>query len=621
MREDARTLLTREGIVPTQAFNPEIRASWQRCFDCGLDPFGYPEQIQISDADLSKRREENDLVHRLAKMEMENLHRQIAGSKFIIIFADNEGVILDRIVDGSTAAGNAGWALPGFTWQEQVNGTNALGLVAATRQPAIVHGGEHYFKAYGGLTCAAAPILGRHGKLVGIIDATSDCRSRQQHTLALVGMSCITIENGLFRDRHKSSLIFELHNRREFLGTLQSAMLAFDEEGFLEESNRQAKLFLPDLPTRARVHFDQIFRTPFRDFLDRLPGRRSIDLIDSEGSSFAVRAFNYHARRLAESPAPVRAFSRALREIPMVSEDPAVRSAMHLVRRAVELKVPILIRGETGTGKELMARYAHAVSNRKGAFVAVNCAALPESLIESELFGHQDGAFTGATRGGSKGLVRQANQGTLFLDEIGTMPAKVQAKLLRFLDRMEIRPIGNTTEIQLDIQLISATNSVLKRNERTDEFRPDLLYRINTMEVCLPALRQRRDLHAIIGAIIKTFEHPLVLSPEALRLLEAYSWPGNIRELKGLLTRLLISCENGKADTEDVQKILAILPVEPAAEQSAKNMADHELEIIQAAYERNSGNISAIARARELDISRNTVYKKLKEARLTKLRG
>jgi len=283
------------------------------------------------------------------------------------------------------------------------------------------------------------------------------------------------------------------------------------------------------------------------------------------------------------------------------------------VRRAVELNVPILIRGETGTGKELMARYAHAVSNRKGDFVAVNCAALPETLIESELFGHQEGAFTGATRGGSKGLVRQANQGTLFLDEIVTMPAQVQVKLLRFLDRMEIRPVGNTTEIQLDIQLISATNAVLKCREQTDAFRPDLLYRINTMEVCLPALRERQDLHQIIDAIIETFNQPLRLEPAALGQLETYNWPGNIRELKGVLTRLLITCESGRVGAEDIQKILPAPPAGTAAEPQAKNLADQELQIIRAAYERNSGNISAIAR--ELGISRNTVYKKLKEAR------
>jgi len=199
MRENARTCLTREGIVPARFFSPEIRASWKRCFDTGLDPFGDPTQIQISVSQLNRRREKSDLVRRFAKMEMENLHRQIAGSNFIIIFADSDGVILDRVVDRSMATDNPGRTIPGFMWQEEINGTNALGMVAVTRRPAIVHGEEHYFRDHANLTCAAAPIFGKNGKLVGIVDATSDCPSRQRHTLALVGMSCITIENGLFR--------------------------------------------------------------------------------------------------------------------------------------------------------------------------------------------------------------------------------------------------------------------------------------------------------------------------------------------------------------------------------------------------------------------------------------
>jgi transcriptional regulator of acetoin/glycerol metabolism len=178
---------------------------------------------------------------------------------------------------------------------------------------------------------------------------------------------------------------------------------------------------------------------------------------------------------------------------------------------------------------------------------------------------------------------------------------------------MEIRPVGIAKEIQLDIQLISATNTALKGRRKTDDFRTDLLYRINTMEVCLPALRERQDLPKIIEAIIESFKQPLKLEPAALRQLEGYSWPGNIRELKGLLTRLLITCENGTVCARDIQKILAIPPTGAAEESLTKNLADQELEIIQAAYERNSGNISAIAR--ELGISRNTVYKKLKDAR------
>jgi len=613
MEEGARTCLVREGIVPARFFSPEIRSSWKRCFDTGLDPFGDPTPIQISAAQLNRRREENDLVRRLAKMEMENLHRQIAGSNFMIIFADSEGVILDRVVDGVMATDNPGRTLPGSMWQEEINGTNALGLVAVTQMPAIVHGEEHYFRDHANLTCAAAPIFGQSGNLVGIIDATSDCRWRQRHTLALVGMSCITIENGLFRDRHKGNLILELHSRSEFLGTLQSGLLAFQADGFLEESNRWAMPFLQDLQPRAKIHFDEIFITPFREFLSRLSGDRSTYLTDREGSSFAVRAFNFHAHKLAAAPAPIRKRPSTTDEIHMVCDDPLVRSAMHMVRRAVELNVPILIRGETGTGKELIARYAHAISNRKGDFVAINCAALPESLIESELFGHQDGAFTGSARGGSKGLVRQAHQGTLFLDEIGMMPAPMQAKLLRFLDRMEIRPVGKTTEIQMDIQLISATNETLNGKEQMGHFRPDLLYRINTMEVCLPPLRKRHDLQEIIEAIVKTFDGPLELTPPALSMLQAYNWPGNIRELKGFLTRALIACGKGIVTGEAVEKVLNIPAPVKTAKYSAKDLATQEQKIIFDAYERHDGNISAVSR--ELGISRNTVYKKLKDAR------
>ncbi|MCF8128935.1 MAG: sigma 54-interacting transcriptional regulator, partial [Deltaproteobacteria bacterium] len=383
MMENARTCLARKGIVPARFFSPEIRASWKRCFDIGLDPFGDPNLIQISAAQLNGRREQSDLVRRLARMEMENLHQQIAGSNFMIIFADREGVILDRVADGAMAADDPARTLPGCMWKEDINGTNALGMVAATQRPAIVHGEEHYFRNHSNLTCAAAPIFGQNGNLVGIIDATSDCRWRQRHTLALVGMSCITIENGLFRDRHTGNLILELHSRSEFLGTLQSGLLAFGEEGFLEESNRCVMPFLQDLQPEGRLHFDEIFLIPFQEFLSRLSGDRSTYLTDREGSSFAVRAFNYRAHKMAAAPAPAKRRTCPADEIRMVSKDPVVRSAMHMVRRAVELNVPILIRGETGTGKELMARYAHAVSNRTGNFVAVNCAALPESLIES----------------------------------------------------------------------------------------------------------------------------------------------------------------------------------------------------------------------------------------------
>jgi len=226
---------------------------------------------------------------------------------------------------------------------------------------------------------------------------------------------------------------------------------------------------------------------------------------------------------------------------------------------------------------------------------------------------YRHGAFTGSSKGGSTGLVTQARGGTLFLDEIGAMPLQVQVKLLRFLDRMEIRPVGGTREIKVDIQLISATNAELTGAD-SDGFRKDLLYRLNTMEVRIPPLRERSDLQTIVTSVVKGFGKELILEPGAIALLKAHNWPGNIRELKGLLTRLLIFCPGRKVLAEDIQKLLSARDNQPASEQS-KNLADHEREIILAAYERHQGNISAVSR--DLGISRNKVYKKLKEGRPT----
>ncbi|MCP4756320.1 MAG: sigma-54-dependent Fis family transcriptional regulator [Proteobacteria bacterium] len=611
MEDNVRALLTRNGSVPREYFNQEIRASWKRCFEIGLDPYGTPKLAKIRHLELGRLKEENHFVRRLAKIEMENLHRQIAGSNFTIIFANHEGIILDSIVDFSVSGREALRISPGYIWREENNGTNALGLVSTICKPGIVHGEEHYFKDHAGLTCAAAPIYGLDGETVGIIDATSDCRSRQLHTLALVEMSCVTIEKGLFKARHTNNFVFEIHNRREFLGTLQSAMLALDERGFLVEASRQARCFLQGISLRAGIHFNEIFKTSLTEFLRQLQGAGTIDITDREGSSFAAKPSNSFARKETVKRAPAPFPAQARKEAIMVCEDPAVRSAMHLVKGAVKLNVPVLIRGETGTGKELLAGYAHSISGRKGEFVPVNCAALPENLIESELFGYQDGAFTGAGKGGSKGLVMQARGGTLFLDEIGAMPARVQVKLLRFLDRMEIRPVGETREIKVDIQLISATNATLS-GAGSDGFRADLLYRLNTMEVRLPPLRERSDLEALFVSVAKRFGQKPILAPEAIELLKAYSWPGNIRELKGILTRLLISCPNRKILGDDVRSFLSLQNTEPTREQP-KNLADHERRIILEAYQRHHGNISAVSR--DLGISRNKVYKKLKEGR------
>ncbi len=610
----ARVLLERKGMAANEFLSADIQGSWTRCLDLGLDPLQEPDHVIIERDELGELREENkDLLH-LAQAEIQNLYSQISGSNFAIVFADRDGTILESIADDSFGSiADATRITPGCVWKENINGTNALGSVVQSNRPSTVHAGEHFFKSYGVLTCVASPVFDPMGKLVGVIDASSDCRARQHHTHALVKMSCLTLENGQFRKAFEDKLTFELHNRREFLGTLQAGLLAFNEDGSLVAANRQAHYLLQGIQLREGTDFDTIFRTPFKTFLDNRNRAFVASLVDRHGSSFAVATF-YPA-------APAKTRSRKALAPPdslcvgddlprMICRDTALKSIINQVAKATPLSVPIHIRGETGTGKEMLARFAHSTSGRRGRFIAVNCAALPENLAESELFGYLGGAFTGADRKGAPGLVLQADGGTLFLDEIGDMPLLLQATMLRFLDGGKVRRIGGSKEHQVDIQLVTATNHDLEDAVKEKRFRADLLYRINTVDVRMPPLRERSDLPEIAAAILETHKHLLHLEKDALDAMIPLPWPGNIRELKNFLVRMAISTEDGVITAEQVRRELDKLRPERQDADRPVSLHDKGCDIVKRAYERHDGNVSAVSR--ELGISRTTVYKKLR---------
>lgn len=290
-----------------------------------------------------------------------------------------------------------------------------------------------------------------------------------------------------------------------------------------------------------------------------------------------------------------------------VADDRRVRAIVHQAETAAARKIPILIRGETGTGKEQLARHAHAASGRTGAFVPVNCAALPESLIEAELFGYAEGAFTGARRGGATGLVKEANGGTLFLDEIGDMPIALQAVLLRLLDDWTVRPVGGVST-KVDVFLISATNATLDKAITEKRFRADLLYRLNTLEVTLPPLGDRNDFNAIVQHLLDAIDPNYRIAPETLAALAARPWPGNIRELRNILARLTLAAAGGLPD----KATLATLTGPAPAMASSGSLHEIQLASILTVHAETAGNVSETAR--RLGISRNTVYRALGHA-------
>nr|WP_041756760.1 sigma-54-dependent Fis family transcriptional regulator [Bradyrhizobium sp. ORS 278] len=606
---------------PGGQMSADIYDSWMRCITMGLDALRPPSPEFVDAAVLRQEQQRCSLVRGLALAEMHTLHQQIAGSNFMIAFATAEGLLLDIISDSSFSdASDAACIRAGSLWTESICGTNGLGTAAFLKRPIVVHGREHFFARYNNLTCVAAPIFGPDGEVAGILDASSDCMSRQAHTQALVAMAATQIENGLFREQHRGDILIAFHNRGEYLHTLSAGLLAVDNDGRILAANRAARVLLHGLPAFAGRPFGDVFRGRFSDFVDEGRRMERQRLEDDVGSQFVAtiensRQFPMTHRVVSPRPTPLKSPAA-----PFVSADQRIAAIVQRVAVAATRKMPILIRGETGTGKEQMARHAHAASRRSGAFVAVNCAALPDSLVEAELFGYTEGAFTGARKGGSAGLFKEADGGTLFLDEIGDMPVTLQAVLLRFLDDWTVRPVGGSTR-EVDVLLVSATNANLDDAIAKGRFRSDLLFRLNTLEVTLLPLRERNDFADIARHLMHKIDPSIALSEAAIQRLAQRSWDGNIRELRNALARLSLSETGLVIDAATVDAVIgadrpegmaAKITVDRAAVEDGAPADLHEIQraLVLSTYADTGNNISKTAR--RLGISRNTVYRALR---------
>jgi transcriptional regulator of acetoin/glycerol metabolism len=602
----------------------EILDSWVRCMQAGLDSRAPLKVPVVEGGELLRRRERSEVAHRLAQAELETLSQQIAGSNFLLAFADSEGVILDLYADNrfSMSSSDAG-IVAGSCWAEALAGTNGLGTALATGSSVAVTGLEHYFLKLGSVSCTATPVRDAHGDIVGVLDASSYFESRQRHTQALVQMAATHMENGLLAHQMRAHWLLAIHPRPEFLRTLSAGLLAFDEAGSLLAVNARGRQLLQGLDAAPGTAFESLFGESFEIVVARLERHGEQRLRDLLGSSLVAACVSRPPlRRAAGLPAavPARESVQAAKPAPaprarltappapavpeIVLDDPTVAEAFRLVEAAVRIKAPLLLCGETGTGKEMLARHAHRSSGRSGAFVAVNCGALPGELIEAELFGYVGGAFSGARREGSVGLIASADGGTLLLDEVRELPLHLQASLLRFLDERSVRPVGGTASRAVDVLLLAATHADLDEEVAARRFRADLLYRLNTVRVDLPPLRLRRDFTAAVHSVLAALDSTARIGDDAVARLALHRWPGNFRELRSVLTRALLHC-NGRIAVADVERWLPAAGALPASvlQQSAGELVRREFERCR----------SVSQTARVLGISRTTVYRHLRE--------
>jgi len=631
-------------------FAPQILASHERSLRFGLSERDKPD-CSSSRSDLSDALEQNRNLVAHALPIMETLHQQIVNTNSMVILTDAKGLILRACGDGGFVQRADRVALkPGVEWSERSKGTNAIGTALAAGEPTVVHAREHFLSVNHFLTCSCAPLVDPFGTIVGALDITGEHRTFHKHTLALVRMSAQMIENHFFADTFPEAVRIHFHSRPEFIGTLVEGIAVFTQAGKFLSANASGQFQL-GLPLRAlQAHtFYSLFGTSISSLVDeqRRSGAGVLSCCLHSGIKVFLR-MDYHpsplfvpAQRVFKgeaSPATVAQLvsvpKRELRALPLgLSEldtgDTQMARVVKQLKKISGKDISVLILGETGTGKELLARAIHNDSPRRcGPFVAINCASIPEGLIESELFGYSEGAFTGGRKRGHAGKILSANGGTLFLDEIGDMPINLQARLLRVLEERHVTPLGSDKSIDVDIALVCATHRDLRALIDAESFREDLYYRINGLVVRLPRLRERTDLEVLIGKILEAENLPgLRLDPQVLAMFRRFSWPGNVRQLVNLLRTAermvdsdrLIRPEHLPEDfldrfpAEDKRAGEAVR-TEPALAASAAsspptNLQDMEWRAIQEALQRNGGNVSATARL--LGISRNTIYRRL----------
>jgi transcriptional regulator of acetoin/glycerol metabolism len=617
---------------------PEMVAGWhQRVRQFGLCEGQRPQFDGLGGAAMRRVLDEHQLLYSHALPVMETLQQQIQNTHTMVILTDENGLILHSLGDQDFLAQAEGVALRrGVCWSEQRMGTNAIGTALTDKTATVVHADEHFLLANRFLTCSCAPILDPQGRVIGALDVSGPRESYHAHTMALVRMSTQMIENKLFAHVYENYVRLHFHSRPEFVGTLVEGIAAFGADGRVVALNRSAQFQLNLSDADLRRHsLGSLFGCSVARLMEKLRSTPSgmVTLSLHNGAKVVARA----DWRVSRTPAASRTHRTEARGAvpPSLAQlncgDPAVAKMVEKISKVLNHEIPLVILGETGTGKEVWARAIHDASARRGeAFVAVDCASIPESLIESELFGYEDGAFTGARKKGCIGKIAQSSGGTLFLDEIGDMPVSLQTRLLRVLQERVVTPLGSTRSVPLDLRVIAATHRNLRELITAGQFRQDLYYRLNGLSLRLPALRERSDLARLIDEILGACAPGAVprLDAGLMEAFKSYAWPGNIRQLTSVLRTACLMASDGEAigpqhlQEEFLEELRAACPSSappatppsaapggPAAE-GAPALDALRTAAIVAALERCAGNVSAAARS--LGVSRNTIYRCLK---------
>jgi transcriptional regulator of acetoin/glycerol metabolism len=618
-----------------------IHRSWFRCVkDFGLDP-SRPSSMQVESAStLRERRGEIEEYLAVARAGMEQLFKCVSELGYVLLLTDSRGVTIDYIGNDSWdwKLKEAGLYL-GANWAETHAGTNGVGTCVAEQLPVACHRDDHFYHTNINLSCNAVPLFDPEGSFMGVLNVSllaplniKDSPHLAHRLTTLYGQM---IEDTLFLRHFQNRSILRLG--KSLVDIAGEPMLAFDNDGVILGANTGARKQLcgmhgddPRMLVGRRL--TDVFRCALDDIWHLTRPSSAFDRVSLSTLDHKV----YSASVIGAQAVPRTMPNRAIENGDMVAgagqfpaldqiagDDKNMMRILDQAKRLVNKQVNILLQGETGTGKEVFAKALHESSTRASKpFVAVNCAAFPESLIESELFGYAAGAFTGARSKGMRGLIAQSDGGTLFLDEIGDMPLPLQTRLLRVLSEREVLPLGAEKPIALRLTVIAASHRDLRKLIAAGTFREDLYYRLCGATLAIAPLRERTDKEFIIRKIVQEEAANLGALAEvdsrALSYLLQHNWPGNIRQLRNVLRyALAISDGQGILVEHLPSEVLspASLEVPDAIHSHAMQMRDStpyssEADTLLCLLRQHKWNITAVAK--ELGVYRTTVYRQMK---------
>jgi transcriptional regulator of acetoin/glycerol metabolism len=591
-----------------------ITRSWRRCLDQHrLDPASRRAPDVLEQPRLKDHRAPLENVIAVARWQMNSLHQQVGRDGHVVLLTDARGVAIDSVFNEAERCEfqRSGLWL-GSVWCEENEGTNGVGTCLVERRHVTIRRDEHFRGKHVGLTCSASPIFDARGELLAVLNLSSvrDGQSLQQHyqAMALTNLSARLIENCFFLGDDPHRYLLRFHPEAGFVGLLGEGLLSFDEQARICSVN-QAALDLLGVGRQQLV--GQSLTTLLETPLDQVMGQAStqpsvcwpVRLLDG-------RLFYGQLREPLRTPPVTPPAIPEVTDVRVCLEDPRLQRSFARALRVLERDVPVFLQGETGTGKEAFAAALHRASARASQpFVAINCAAIPEALIESELFGYRGGSFTGARKDGMVGKLEQAHGGILFLDEIADMPLALQTRLLRVLEERQVVPLGSASARALDIRLISASHQDLQTCVADGRLREDLFYRIGGFAVQLPPLRERSDKGSLLDLLLREEAKgsKVRLDPGVREHLLAYPWPGNVRQLRTSLRTLVALAWEGRITLEDVAELLPAVPVAVAQ----NPLGQSERQTLISLIETEHWHIARVAA--RLGISRNTLYRKLRQ--------